>query len=158
MQYKVHQLFDYIRGHLNYSNDPVTQTAALAVCGRGDIRAIRANFINHGAPETLTREARLELSTHSEVNVITECANSGDKPHTIITLGTPCYNCVKVMADAGVKKIIVDADDDPFRDRLDDPKYAFTEAFALAEERGIELVRISVKDDPDQARALVGSS
>jgi len=155
--YKVHQLFDYLRGHCEYSNDPVTKTAAVAVCTRGDVRAIRANFIEHGAPETLTRDARLELSTHSEVNVITECASTGAKPHTVLTLGTPCYNCVKTMADAGVKRIIIDHDNDPFRDRLDDPKYAFAEAAALAEERGVELIRCSVINDPDLARSRIGT-
>jgi len=155
--YKVHQLFDYIRGHREVSNDPVTKTAALAICGRGDVRAVRANFINHGAPETLTREARLELATHSEVNVLTECASAGVQPHTVISLGTPCYACVKAMADAGVERIIVDADEDPFRDRLDDPKYAFAEAFALAEERGVELIRCSVTNDPDLARTTLGT-
>jgi deoxycytidylate deaminase len=155
--YKIHQLFDYIRGHCEYSNDPVTKTAAVAVCERGDVRAIRANFIDHGAPETLSREARLEVSYHSERNVIHECENSGVQPHTVLTLGTPCYNCVKTMADAGVTRIIIDHDNDPFRDRLDDPKYAFAEAAALAEERGVELIRCSVIDDPDLARSTIGT-
>ena len=156
--YKVHHIFDYIRAHAAYSNDPVTKTAAVAVCGKGDLRALRANRINHGAPATLSREARLELSFHAEREVLAECDNANVQPRTIFTTGTPCYDCVERMANAGVTKIIVDADEDPFRDRLDDPAYAFPEAFALAEERGIELIRCSVINDPDIARSLVGTS
>jgi deoxycytidylate deaminase len=156
--YNVHMLFDHIRGHSGYSNDPVTKTAAVAVTKHGDVRALRANFINHGAPETLSREARLEVSTHAEINVLEECANEHVQPHTILTLGTPCYACVKAMADAGVQRIIIDDDQDPFRDRLDDPKYAFAEATALAEERGVELLRCSVERDHELALSVVGES
>lgn len=155
--HKVHNLFDYIRGHSEYSNDPVCKIAAVAVCERGDVRGIRANNIQHGAPETLSRDARLELAIHAEVNVLRECASEKVQPHTILTLGTPCYACVKAMADAGVQRIIIDADRDPFRDRLDDPKYAFAEAAALAEERGIEMVRCSVEGDPELALSFVGT-
>jgi tRNA(Arg) A34 adenosine deaminase TadA len=121
------------------------------------VRAIRANRINHGAPATLSRDARLELSSHSETNVIEECRTTGVKPYTILTIGTPCYACVEAMADAGVKRIVIDADEDPFRDRLDDPKYAFAEAAALAKERGILMVRCSVENDSDLARSRVGN-
>jgi tRNA(Arg) A34 adenosine deaminase TadA len=123
------------------SNDPVTQTSALVFAIDGGIIGVGANHINYPNPTALNRTQRGLLSTHAEVVALSLIAQ-GRKPYSLLTLGTPCLGCAEAIVAAGVRFLGIDAECDPFKDRLDDPAYEFDRSFAALEAGGVAVQRV----------------
>lgn len=72
-------------------------------------------------------------TVHAEANAIIQAARHGININgaTLYTTASPCYNCFKLMVNAGIKKICYG---EFYRDER---------SIAIAKELGIELVKVS---------------
>lgn len=74
---------------------------------------------------------------HAEANAIIQAAKNGVMIDgaSIYTLASPCWPCFKLIANAGIKKIV-------FKEFYRDERI-----FKAAEMAGIELIKFEVKDE-----------
>lgn len=78
---------------------------------------------------------------HAEQNAIIQCALHGvsSEGATLYTLVNPCWICAKMIASAGIKRVVYK--EEYFHDdALDD------EAIALLKKAGIEVIKLSPKN------------
>ena len=154
-----HEIFALLRGHKEFSNDPRTQIACMVLDADGAGLATACNWIPHTDPASLTRDEKLAISQHAEERALLGVAVE-KRPliHTLVNTGTPCLRCVEKAIEYGVARIVVDHDEDPFRERLkqEPTLFKFAEAKALMEQNGIYLLRMSlVNQGAERDRVVV---
>ncbi len=136
--------FALLRQTREQSNDPVTQTAAVIQCSLGQVA--KSNWVDHETPGTLTRSERLDLSTHAEIRTMAAAdrlPGIDDLSNLVMqSIGTPCASCAQAIVDFGIGTLFIDHESDPFKDRLDDPRYDFDKAFRILEKGGTDVRRV----------------
>ena len=76
-------------------------------------------------------------TVHAEANAIVQAAMNGVsiKGATLYTTASPCWNCFKLIANAGIKRIV-------YAERYPDDK-----VFEFAKEAGIEMVQLKIDEE-----------
>lgn len=106
------------------SHDAQTKVGALLVNNKSSaILATGFNGFIKGAKDDMlpnTRPEKYEYILHAEVNLLTNCARHGismDDCYLICTM-SPCKNCMRLMINSGVTKVIAKELYSDFKDIL----------------------------------------
>lgn len=81
-------------------------------------------------------------TVHSEANAIAQAAKNGISIDgaTIYTIASPCYDCLKLLINAGIKRIVCGA--------FYASRYGLSSrSFDLAKEAGVEIGYVNGKDE-----------
>lgn len=98
------------------SKDPNTQIGCIIVGPSHEIRSTGYNSfprgINDKAPERLERPEKYLWIEHAERNAIYNAARAGTPLQgcTIYVEVTPCMDCARAIVQAGIERVVVDAD------------------------------------------------
>lgn len=106
------------------------------VVNHGSIVSDGYNGTPHGFPnvcETIEGDT-YPYVLHAEANAITKIAKSNNSSEgaTIYTTLSPCYECAKLIIQAGIKKVVFSE------------LYRRTESLELLEQSGIEVLQINL--------------
>lgn len=97
----------------DYSKDPGTKVGAVVAHG-SRIIATGYNGLPRNYPQdtdfysSCTRDEKLAITTHAEVNAILNAASNGASTSeaTVYVTFPPCSNCVSALVNAGIKRIV----------------------------------------------------
>lgn len=94
-----------------FSKDPSTKVGALAIDDNFRVLSIGYNGLPSKYPdnyEELSREKKLAITIHAEINCILNAAKNGVslKDSTMYISEPCCSNCAAAMVNAGIKKVV----------------------------------------------------
>ena len=138
------------------SKDPATQIGCVIVGPAHEIRSTGYNSFPRGirdtVPERLERPEKYLWIEHAERNAIYNAARAGTplQDCTIYVELTPCMDCARAIVQAGIARVIVDADR---MRQYSSKRYdeEFKKVKVLFKESGIKMEVISA-DAPGQKR------
>ena len=130
------------------SKDPSTQIGCVIVGPAHEIRSTGYNSFPRGiadtVPERLERPEKYLWIEHAERNAIYNAARAGTPLQgcTIYVEVTPCMDCARAIVQAGIARVIVDADR---MQRYSSKRYdeEFKKVKVLFKEAGIKMEVIS---------------
>lgn len=139
------------------SKDPSTQIGCIIVGPAREIRSTGYNSFPRGIvdtiPERHERPEKYFWIEHAERNAIYNAARAGTPLEgcTVYVEVTPCMDCARAIVQAGITKVVVDADRmRAYSSEFYDPQ--FQRVKVLFEEAKIEVVFVTL-DAPSHAGA-----
>lgn len=92
------------------SKDPSTKVGSIIVDNSGKILSVGYNGFPSKYPDKydISREKKLGITIHSEVNAILNAAKNGTslEGSTIYVSEPPCSNCAAALINAGIKVVV----------------------------------------------------
>lgn len=139
----------------SYSKDPSTKTGCVVVDDAGSIISTGYNGFPRGVrdlPERYkVRGTKYRFVVHCDTNAIYSAARRGVSlvGATMYLTGPPCCECMKGIIQSGIRRVVW-PEDNPFEK---DPatqerwQYSIEATHAMAQEAGVEFVRVQKKLD-----------
>lgn len=140
------------------SKDPSTQIGCIIVGPAHEIRSTGYNSfprgINDKVPERLKRPEKYLWIEHAERNAIYNAARAGTSLQgcTIYVEVTPCMDCARAIVQAGIERVVVDADrmrqysSKRYDEQFKKVKVLFREANIKVEFISVNVVRLKLPD------------
>lgn len=127
----------------SWSKDPSTKVACVLVDDDKCVLGIGYNGFPHGVEDSEERlndrPVKYQLVVHAEANAILN-ARTPVKGATAYNYPLPpCVDCMKLLAQAGVKRVVYPTPDEASRERWGD---SWKLAEAICEEVGIDMVEL----------------
>lgn len=137
------RFLDLARHVSAWSKDPSTKVGCVLVDDNKCVLGIGYNGFPHGVEDSLERlhdrPTKYKLVVHAEANAILN-ARTSLKGTTVYTYPLPpCVDCMKLLAQAGVKRVLYPTPDEASRERWGD---SWELAEAICEEVGIDMVEL----------------
>lgn len=111
---------------------------------RGDINCSEEGYCVKIDGEPKTGKIKRCNGAHAEMNAIVNCGNTMRlQGSTLYSSVFPCYDCMKILNNAGVKRIVYEKEYQRLLDGKKGAKEIEPEALELARVRGIQIEKYS---------------
>lgn len=131
-----------------WSRDPSTQVGAVITDDNKKVIAMGYNGFAKGIADTDKRlddrKTKYRYMVHGEINAILNADIPVRGYDLYVWPFSPCENCMKMIIQCGIKRIIYPPASDELRARWGE---SLDFATSMAQEAGLELVELSINDD-----------